>query len=59
MTERANTLVRILMFPLGDIGAGGREKSGYLYGQYKRLRNEYTGVLTGVQATYLRWFSCS
>ncbi len=32
--------------PAGDIGVGGRE-IGYLYGQYKRLRNEYTGVLTG------------
>ncbi len=30
----------------GDIGVGGRE-IGYLYGQYKRLRNEFTGVLTG------------
>jgi glutamate dehydrogenase (NADP+) len=32
--------------PAGDIGVGGRE-IGYLYGQYKRLRNEFTGVLTG------------
>ncbi len=32
--------------PAGDIGVGGRE-IGYLFGQYKRLRNEFTGVLTG------------
>ncbi|MEO6168340.1 MAG: NADP-specific glutamate dehydrogenase [Chitinophagales bacterium] len=32
--------------PAGDIGVGGREV-GYLYGQYKRLRNKFTGVLTG------------
>src|SRR5216684_1602261 len=32
--------------PKGDIGVGGRE-IGYLFGQYKRLRNEFTGVLTG------------
>jgi glutamate dehydrogenase (NADP+) len=32
--------------PAGDIGVGGREV-GYLFGQYKRLRNEFTGVLTG------------
>lgn len=32
--------------PAGDIGVGGRE-IGFMYGQYKRLRNEYTGTLTG------------
>ncbi|RTZ93914.1 MAG: NADP-specific glutamate dehydrogenase [Candidatus Neomarinimicrobiota bacterium] len=32
--------------PAGDIGVGGRE-IGYLFGQYKRLRNEFSGVLTG------------
>jgi glutamate dehydrogenase (NADP+) len=32
--------------PAGDIGVGGRE-IGYLYGMYKRLKNEFTGVLTG------------
>jgi len=32
--------------PAGDIGVGGREV-GYMYGQYKRLQNEYTGVFTG------------
>jgi glutamate dehydrogenase (NADP+) len=31
--------------PAGDIGVGGREV-GYMFGQYKRLRNEFTGVLT-------------
>ena len=37
--------------PAGDIGVGGRE-IGYLFGQYKRLRNEFTGVLTGKGITY-------
>jgi glutamate dehydrogenase (NADP+) len=37
--------------PAGDIGVGGREV-GYLFGQYKRLRNEFTGVLTGKGAGY-------
>lgn len=37
--------------PAGDIGVGGRE-IGYMFGQYKRLRNEFTGVLTGKG---LRW----
>lgn len=32
--------------PAGDIGVGGREV-GYMFGQYKRLRNEFTGVFTG------------
>ena len=32
--------------PAGDIGVGGRE-IGFLFGQYKRLRNEFAGVLTG------------
>ena len=32
--------------PAGDIGTGSRE-IGYMFGQYKRLRNEFTGVLTG------------
>ena len=32
--------------PAGDIGVGNRE-IGYMFGQYKRLRNEWTGVLTG------------
>lgn len=37
--------------PAGDIGVGGRE-IGYLFGQYKRIRNEFTGVLTGKSFTY-------
>jgi glutamate dehydrogenase (NADP+) len=37
--------------PAGDIGVGGRE-IGYLFGQYKRLRNEFTGVLTGKGANW-------
>ena len=37
--------------PAGDIGVGSRE-IGWLYGQYKRLRNEFTGVLTGKGLTY-------
>lgn len=37
--------------PAGDIGVGGRE-IGYLFGQYKRLQNEFTGVLTGKGLTY-------
>lgn len=37
--------------PAGDIGVGGRE-IGYLFGQYKRLRNEFTGVLTGKGMSY-------
>ncbi|MFP8880603.1 MAG: Glu/Leu/Phe/Val dehydrogenase dimerization domain-containing protein, partial [Myxococcota bacterium] len=37
--------------PAGDIGVGGRE-IGYLYGYYKRLRNEHTGVLTGKGLQY-------
>ncbi|MFO7938838.1 MAG: NADP-specific glutamate dehydrogenase [Bacteroidales bacterium] len=37
--------------PAGDIGVGGRE-IGYMYGQYKRLKNEFTGVLTGKGIQY-------
>ncbi|MDD2458790.1 MAG: Glu/Leu/Phe/Val dehydrogenase dimerization domain-containing protein, partial [Eubacteriales bacterium] len=37
--------------PAGDIGTGGRE-IGYMYGQYKRIVNQYTGVLTGKGLTY-------
>ncbi|MGM0496424.1 MAG: NADP-specific glutamate dehydrogenase [Bacteroidota bacterium] len=37
--------------PAGDIGVGGREV-GYLFGQYKRLKNEFTGVLTGKGIQY-------
>jgi glutamate dehydrogenase (NADP+) len=37
--------------PAGDIGVGGRE-IGYLFGQYKRIKNEFTGVLTGKGPVY-------
>ncbi len=37
--------------PAGDIGVGGRE-IGYMFGQYKRIRNEFTGVLTGKGRSY-------
>lgn len=37
--------------PAGDIGVGARE-IGYMYGQYKRLKNEFTGVFTGKGATW-------
>lgn len=37
--------------PAGDIGVGGRE-IGFLFGQYKRIRNEFTGVLTGKGYSY-------
>lgn len=37
--------------PAGDIGVGGRE-IGYMFGQYKKLRNEFTGVLTGKGLSY-------
>ncbi|WP_028870742.1 NADP-specific glutamate dehydrogenase [Psychroserpens burtonensis] len=37
--------------PAGDIGVGGRE-IGYMFGQYKRLQNEFTGILTGKGISY-------
>ncbi|HEX73492.1 MAG TPA: NADP-specific glutamate dehydrogenase [Candidatus Hydrogenedentes bacterium] len=46
MTELAQHIGPDTDVPAGDIGVGGRE-IGYLFGQYKRLRNEFTGVLTG------------
>jgi glutamate dehydrogenase (NADP+) len=46
MTELSRHIGPNTDVPAGDIGVGGRE-IGYLYGQYKRLRNEFTGVLTG------------
>ena len=46
MTELSKHIGADTDVPAGDIGVGGRE-IGYLYGQYKRLRNEFTGVLTG------------
>eukprot|EP00879_Flechtneria_rotunda_P016863 GHRR01017652.1.p1 GENE.GHRR01017652.1~~GHRR01017652.1.p1 ORF type:complete len:365 (+),score=119.59 GHRR01017652.1:657-1751(+) len=46
MTELHKHIGSTTDVPAGDIGVGGRE-IGYLYGQYKRLENEFTGVLTG------------
>ena len=46
MTELSKHIGADTDVPAGDIGVGGREV-GYLFGQYKRLRNEFTGVLTG------------
>jgi glutamate dehydrogenase (NADP+) len=46
MTELARHVGSDTDVPAGDIGVGGRE-IGFLFGQYKRLRNEFTGVLTG------------
>jgi len=46
MTELARHIGPNTDIPAGDIGVGARE-IGYLFGQYKRLRNEFTGVLTG------------
>ncbi|WP_019316356.1 NADP-specific glutamate dehydrogenase [Streptococcus mutans] len=51
MTELRKHIGADTDVPAGDIGVGGRE-IGYLYGQYKRLRNEYTGVLTGKGLTW-------
>lgn len=46
MTELQRHVGQDTDVPAGDIGVGGRE-IGYMFGQYKRLRNEFTGVLTG------------
>src|SRR5712675_923353 len=46
MTELQRHIGPVTDVPAGDIGVGGRE-IGYLFGQYKRLANEFTGVLTG------------
>lgn len=51
MTELSKHIGADTDVPAGDIGVGARE-IGYLYGQYKRLRNEFTGVLTGKGPTY-------
>ena len=51
MTELCRHIGPDTDVPAGDIGVGGRE-IGFLFGQYKRLRNEYTGVLTGKGLTY-------
>lgn len=46
MTELSRHIGPNTDIPAGDIGVGGRE-IGFLFGQYKRIRNEFTGVLTG------------
>jgi len=46
MTELCKHIGQDTDVPAGDIGVGGRE-IGFLFGQYKRIRNEFTGVLTG------------
>jgi glutamate dehydrogenase/leucine dehydrogenase len=46
MTELSRHIGADTDVPAGDIGVGGRE-IGYMFGQYKRIRNEFTGVLTG------------
>ena len=51
MTELCKYIGADTDVPAGDIGVGAREV-GYLYGQYKRIRNEFTGVLTGKGITY-------
>jgi len=51
MTELCKHIGADTDVPAGDIGVGGRE-IGYLFGQYKRIRNVYEGVLTGKGLTY-------
>jgi glutamate dehydrogenase (NADP+) len=51
MTELYRHIGNDTDVPAGDIGVGGRE-IGYLFGQYKRLTNEFTGVLTGKGFAY-------
>ena len=51
MSERAKYIGPDTDVPAGDIGVGARE-IGYLFGQYKRLRNEFTGAITGKGLSY-------
>ena len=51
MTELSKHIGADTDVPAGDIGTGARE-IGFMYGQYKRLRNEFSGVLTGKGLTY-------
>lgn len=51
MTELSKHIGADTDVPAGDIGVGSREV-GYMFGQYKRLRNEFTGVLTGKGLTF-------
>ena len=51
ITELSRHIGQFTDVPAGDIGVGGRE-IGFMYGQYKRLKNEFTGVLTGKGLSY-------
>ena len=51
MTELSRHIGADTDVPAGDVGVGSRE-IGYLFGQYKRLKNEFTGAITGKGATY-------
>ncbi len=51
MTELSRHIGPDTDIPAGDIGVGGRE-IGYMFGQYKRIKNEFTGVLTGKGLEY-------
>jgi len=51
MTELQRVIGANTDVPAGDIGVGGRE-IGYLFGQYKKIRNEFTGILTGKGRSY-------
>lgn len=51
MTELQRVIGADTDVPAGDIGVGGRE-IGYLFGQYKKIRNEFTGILTGKGRSY-------
>ncbi|MFV0504682.1 MAG: NADP-specific glutamate dehydrogenase [Lachnospirales bacterium] len=51
MTELSRHIGADTDVPAGDIGVGGRE-IGYMYGQYKRIKNEFVGVLTGKGLSY-------
>jgi glutamate dehydrogenase (NADP+) len=51
MTELSKWIGANVDVPAGDIGTGARE-IGFMFGQYKRLRNEFVGVLTGKDLTY-------
>lgn len=51
MTELQRHIGQFTDVPAGDVGVGARE-IGYLFGQYKRIRNEFTGIITGKDPSY-------
>lgn len=51
MTELQRHIGQFTDIPAGDVGVGARE-IGYLFGQYKRIRNEFTGIITGKDPSY-------